>query len=61
MSQEFDGAHRRDGGGGISGSHHFFRFRRGLSDEQGMKNMVDGLKKIAGYAEKKRVTLCLEC
>jgi len=38
----------------------FSGFRRGLSDEQGIKNMVDGLKKIAGYAEKKRVTLCLE-
>jgi hydroxypyruvate isomerase len=25
-----------------------------------MKNMVDGLKKIVGYAEQKRVTLCLE-
>jgi hydroxypyruvate isomerase len=38
----------------------FSGFRRGISDEQGMKNMVDGLKKIAGYAEKKRVNLCLE-
>jgi hydroxypyruvate isomerase len=38
----------------------FSGFRRGLSDEVGMKNMVDGLKKIAGYAEEKKVTLCLE-
>ena len=38
----------------------FSGFRRGLSDEAGMKNMVDGLKKIAGHAEKKKVTLCLE-
>jgi hydroxypyruvate isomerase len=38
----------------------FSGFRRGLSDEVGMKNMVDGLKQIAGYAEKKQVTLCLE-
>jgi hydroxypyruvate isomerase len=38
----------------------FSGFRRGLSDEVGMKNMVDGLKKIAGHAEKKKVTLCLE-
>lgn len=38
----------------------FSGFRRGLSDEVGMKNMVDGLKKIAGHAEKQKVTLCLE-
>jgi hydroxypyruvate isomerase len=38
----------------------FSGFRRGLSDEVGMKNMVDGLKQIAGYAEQKQVTLCLE-
>jgi hydroxypyruvate isomerase len=38
----------------------FSGFRRGISDEQGMKAMVDGLKKIAGYAEQKKVTLCLE-
>jgi hydroxypyruvate isomerase len=38
----------------------FSGFRRGISDEAGMKNMVDGLKKIVGHAEKKKVTLCLE-
>lgn len=38
----------------------FSGFRRGLSDEEGMKNMVDGLKKIIGHAEEKKVTLCLE-
>ena len=38
----------------------FSGFRRGLSDEAGMKNMVDGLKKIVGYAEQKKITLCLE-
>ena len=38
----------------------FSGFRRGLSDEEGLKNMVDGLKQIVGYAEKKKVTLCLE-
>ncbi|MDP3071436.1 MAG: TIM barrel protein [Opitutaceae bacterium] len=38
----------------------FSGFRRGLSDEVAMKNMVEGLKKIVGYAEQKRVTLCLE-
>ncbi len=38
----------------------FSGFRKGVSDDQGMKNMVDGLKKIVGLAESKRVTLCLE-
>ena len=38
----------------------FSGFRRGLSDDEGMKNMVDGLKQIVGYAEEKKVTLCLE-
>jgi hydroxypyruvate isomerase len=38
----------------------FSGFRRGLSDDAGMKNMVDGLKKIAGHAERKKVTVCLE-
>ena len=38
----------------------FSGFRRGLSDEAGMKNMVAGLKKIAAHAEKRKVTLCLE-
>ena len=38
----------------------FSGFRKGISDEAGMRNMVDGLKKIAGHAEQKGVTLCLE-
>jgi len=38
----------------------FSGFRRGISDAEGTKNMVDGLKKIAGYAEEKKVTVCLE-
>ena len=38
----------------------FSGFRRGISDEVGIKNMVEGLKKIVGHAEKKKVTLCLE-
>jgi hydroxypyruvate isomerase len=38
----------------------FSGFRRKISDAEGMKNMVDGLKKIAGYAEEKKVTVCLE-
>ena len=33
----------------------FSGFRRGLSDEVAMKNMVDGLKKVVGLAEKKKV------
>ena len=38
----------------------FSGFRRGLSDEAGIRNMVAGLKKIVSYAEEKKVTLCLE-
>lgn len=38
----------------------FSGFRRGISDEEGIKNMVAGLKKIVGHAEQKKVTLCLE-
>jgi hydroxypyruvate isomerase len=38
----------------------FSGFRRGLSDEEGIKNMVAGLKEIAGLAEEKRVTICVE-
>lgn len=38
----------------------FSGFRRGLSDEEGLRNMVEGLKKIAGSAEQKKVNVCLE-
>jgi hydroxypyruvate isomerase len=38
----------------------FSGFRRGISDEEGMKNIVEGLKQVVGQAEKKKVTLCLE-
>jgi hydroxypyruvate isomerase len=38
----------------------FSGYRRGLSDDVAMKNLVDGLKKIVGFAEQKKVTLCLE-
>jgi hydroxypyruvate isomerase len=38
----------------------FSGFRRGLSTEEGTRNMVEGLKKIAGHAESKKVTVCLE-
>jgi hydroxypyruvate isomerase len=31
-----------------------------LSDEEGANNCVKGLKEVVGYAEKKKITLCLE-
>jgi hydroxypyruvate isomerase len=34
--------------------------RDGMDDQEGLKNCVVGLKKIAGYAEQKKVTVCLE-
>jgi hydroxypyruvate isomerase len=34
--------------------------REGLDDQEGLKNCAIGLKKIAGYAERKKVTVCLE-
>ena len=34
--------------------------REGMDDQEGLKNCVTGLKKIAGYAEQKKVTICLE-
>jgi len=38
----------------------FSGFRRGLSDDEGLKNMIDGLKQIVGHAEDKKVNVCLE-
>ena len=38
----------------------FSGFRRGISDEEGIKNMVDGLKVLVPFAEEKKVTLCIE-
>jgi len=38
----------------------FSGFRRGLNDEEGIRNMVAGLKEIVGLAEEKKVTLCIE-
>jgi hydroxypyruvate isomerase len=38
----------------------FSGMRQGISDEEGMKNTVDGLKKIIGHAEKKKVNVCIE-
>jgi len=34
--------------------------RAGMDDEEGLENCVAGLKKIAPYAEKKKITVCLE-
>lgn len=34
--------------------------RAGMDDEEGLQHCVIGLKKIAGYAEQKNVTVCLE-
>lgn len=34
--------------------------RRGMSDEDGIENSVIALKQVAGHAEKKKVTICLE-
>jgi hydroxypyruvate isomerase len=34
--------------------------RRGMSDEEGMQNCVLGLKRVVGFAEQKKVTLCME-
>lgn len=38
----------------------FSGMRKGMPDDVGLDNTVLGLKKIIGYAEKKKVTLCLE-
>ena len=34
--------------------------REGMDDQEGLANSMAGLKKVAGYAEKKKVTICLE-
>jgi hydroxypyruvate isomerase len=38
----------------------FTGFHEGIPSDVGLKNCVAGYKKIVGYAEKKKVTLCLE-
>ena len=38
----------------------FLGFSEGLSREEGARNCINGFKKLAGYAEKKGVTVCLE-
>jgi hydroxypyruvate isomerase len=34
--------------------------RAGMDDQEGLANCVVGLKKVAGYAEQKKVTVCVE-
>jgi len=34
--------------------------RAGMADDEGLKNCAEGLKKIVGYAEEKKVVLCME-
>ena len=46
--------------GGVKNVITFTGMRDGISDEVGAKNCVAGFKKIIGYAEKKKVNLCLE-
>lgn len=38
----------------------FSGMRQNLSDEEGKKNTIAGLKKVIGLAEEKKVTLCIE-
>jgi hydroxypyruvate isomerase len=38
----------------------FTGMENGVSKDEGAKNCVEGLKKIVGYAEEKKVTLCME-
>src|SRR5688572_36738 len=38
----------------------FTGFREGISDEAGLENCVEGYKRVIGYAEEKKVNLCLE-
>ncbi|MCH7988409.1 MAG: TIM barrel protein [Planctomycetes bacterium] len=38
----------------------FTGMREDISDEDGIKNCVAGYKKLVGYAEQKKVTICLE-
>jgi hydroxypyruvate isomerase len=34
--------------------------RKGMADDEGMKNCAEGLKQIVGFAEEKKVTICME-
>jgi len=44
----------------IDGVITFTGFRENILDDLGIRNCVNGYKKIVGYAEKKKVNLCLE-
>lgn len=34
--------------------------RKGLPDDEGIRNCVEGLKQVVGHAEKKKVNICME-
>jgi hydroxypyruvate isomerase len=34
--------------------------RRGMSDDEGLANCVEGLKRVVGHAEEKKITICME-
>jgi hydroxypyruvate isomerase len=34
--------------------------RKGLADDEGLRNCAAGLKQVVGYAEEKKVTICME-
>jgi hydroxypyruvate isomerase len=34
--------------------------REGMADDEGLKNCAEALKQIVGYAEEKKITLCME-
>jgi hydroxypyruvate isomerase len=38
----------------------FSGFRKGIPDDVGLENTVEGLKKVIGYAEQKKINLCIE-
>jgi hydroxypyruvate isomerase len=38
----------------------FSGFRKGIPDDVGIDNTVEGLKKVVGYAEEKKINLCIE-
>lgn len=45
---------------GFPGVITFSGFRKGMPDDVGLENTVAGLKQVIGYAEQKKVNLCLE-
>lgn len=38
----------------------FSGFRKGTPDDEGLANTVEGLKKVIGHAEQKKINLCIE-